>query len=444
MNSRKKRISILVMAFIAITCLITCGFVYVKKQQEKHEMLIRAAEGFAVSQKLGIAGEAVGAAKYDFRDSEREDIGVSSSIGQRFSVYVTDRAMMELSAPLSALIKRIDISKDGEHIFEGEPSQFADLYLANGTYDAEIYCDVDGKVTAEDGSELKMRGAEVFALRLELNIPTEFHLSRTEMVQGSAVAIIGTNVGGEVSATAPGVIDTINFTVDNKGNAQALLSSTFRCDPGTYECIVDCNGDKISLPFTVTEGKYSVQHLTISTSTAAATVGNNDAMADYNGMIAATNQIWTPERYYEDSFIMPVNGPITTEFGLYRYTNGSTNPSRHVGLDIAEDEGTPVLAAASGKVVVSRWVGTTGYSVCIDHGYGVRSYYYHMSALSVEVGDYVVQGQEIGKVGQTGYANGPHVHFNIMVGDNSINPWPVFEGTSGIFDLAKTEGKENG
>ncbi|MBR0451536.1 MAG: M23 family metallopeptidase [Oscillospiraceae bacterium] len=443
MSSRGKRISLIAIAFLAIVSLIACGFVYVKKQQERHEMLIRAASQFAVSQKVEIAGELFGTAKYNIK-AEEEDIAVSSEVGQRFPVTVTDRSMIDLTIPDSAEVTKIVMTKDGEKFFEGDLAGFLDGFLPNGTYDTEVYCDVNGKITAEDGSVLTMKGGEIFALRISVDIPTEFHLSRTEMVQGSGVAVIGTNVSGEVSATAPGVIDTINFTVDDKGYAQALLSSTFRCSPGEYECIVSYNGEKIVLPFTVTEGTYTVQHLTISTSTAAATVGNDEAMADYNGMIAATNLIWTPERYYEDNFIMPVNGPITTEFGLYRYTNGSSTPSRHVGLDIAEDEGTPVQAAASGIVVVSRWVGTTGYSVCIDHGYGVRSYYYHMSALTAEVGDFVEQGQEIGKVGQTGYASGPHVHFNIMVGDNSINPWPVFEGTSGIFDLAKTEVKSNG
>ena len=439
MTVRWKRISILLMTALAAVSLVACGFVYVKRQQEKHEMLIRAAEGFASTRKIEVAGATFPASRYEYRAAEHEDVKTSSDIGQRYPVEVTGRDMLIPVFPQASGLSKVTVSREGERLYEGDLDGLEDTFLPNGDYDAEFYCDVEGDATAEDGTSLRMVGTEIYALRLKVNIPSEFHLSRTEMVQGSAVAIIGTNIWGDVSATAPGVIDTINFTVDDIGNAQALLSSTFRCSPGTYECIVDWNGEKTVLPFTVTEGTYSVQHLTISSSTAAATVGNDNAMADYNGMIAETNLIWTPERYYEDSFIMPVNGPITTEFGLYRYTNGSSTPSRHVGIDIAEDEGTPVLAAASGVVAVSRWVGTTGYTVCIDHGYGVRSYYYHMSALTAEVGDYVEQGQEIGKVGQTGYANGPHVHFNIMVGDNSISPWPVFEGTSGIFDLAKKE-----
>ena len=438
---KRKTISLIVMAAITAVSLLACSFVYTKRLRDRNEMLAQAELSFVNSHQLGFAGNSYQPSRYDVTG---EELRVTGDLGERYYAPVTEREQMIPEVPSGTQVKEINLSREGEQIYKGNAEGYADLFVENGTYDLEFLCETAGNATASDGTELKLAGTLTYAFRVNVDIPSGFRLSRTEMVQGSAVAVIGTNITGEVSATAPGVIDVINFTVDEKGNALALLSSTFRCSPGTYECVVTWNGEETVLPFTVTEGTYEVQHLTISTSTAAATVGNNDAMADYNGMIADTNLIWTPARYYEDSFIMPVNGPITTEFGLYRYTNGSSNPSRHVGLDIAEDEGTPVLAAASGKVVVSRWVGTTGYTVCIDHGYGVRSYYYHMSALTAGLGDFVEQGQEIGKVGQTGYANGPHVHFNIMVGDNSINPWPVFDGTSGIFDLPREKEAENG
>ncbi|MBQ8996052.1 MAG: M23 family metallopeptidase [Oscillospiraceae bacterium] len=437
----KRSIRMILMATIALISVLSSGYIYLKRRQEKQEMLLSATEDFVNTQIIEFAGGSFEPSKYAIADTDI--VEVSSDLGQRYPVTVTDRDQLTGTAPQGAKIKQISMSKDGEVLYQGDLSGLADLLLENGEYDVEIYCDVSDKVQTTDGTVINLTGSEIYAFRLTLDIPSGFYLSRTEMIQGSAAAIIGTNITGEVSATAPGVLDEIHFTVDGKGNAQALLSSTFRCTPGDYECIVTWNGEETVLPFTITEGTYEKQYLTISSSTVSSTVGNDSAMADYNGMIAATNLIWTPERYYEDQFIMPVNGPITTQFGLYRYTNGSTSASRHVGIDIAEDEGVPVKAAASGVVVVSRWVGTTGYTVCIDHGYGVRSYYYHMSALTAGLGDFVEQGQEIGKVGMTGYANGPHVHFNIMVGDNSISPWPVLDGTSGIFDLKKTTGGTN-
>ncbi|MBQ2084849.1 MAG: M23 family metallopeptidase, partial [Oscillospiraceae bacterium] len=138
---------------------------------------------------------------------------------------------------------------------------------------------------------------------------------------------------------------------------------------------------------------------------------------------------------YDDCFTQPVGGTVTTEFGLFRYTNDDPVPTRHVGIDIANAEGTPVLAAASGYVIVAGYNGVSGYTVVMDHGLGVRTYYFHMSKLSVTEGDFAEEGSEIGQVGSTGYATGPHLHFNVMVHDNSIDPWATFTGTSGIFDL---------
>ena len=83
-----------------------------------------------------------------------------------------------------------------------------------------------------------------------------------------------------------------------------------------------------------------------------------------------------------------------------------------------------------GYVIVAGYNGVSGYTVVMDHGLGVRTYYFHMSKLSVAEGDFAEEGSEIGQVGSTGYATGPHLHFNVMVHDNSIDPWATFTGTS--------------
>ena len=432
---RRKLLTIGILAVCTALLMIACLSVFRQKQEARRQMMLEMAERFLNEQILVVGEQKSLPSSYAFSFSSDERLELNGGDGETVPIRLESSDPVRLSMPWPAQDTALTLTKDGQTVYSGDPEGLTEIRLENGTYEGDITCLVDTALTSADGTTVRVTGAESYTVLISVEIPTGFRLSRDEMIQGSAVAVIGTNIFGEVTGTCPGVMDDINFSVDGNGNALALLSTTFRCAPGTYECKVTWNGETTVLPFTVTEGTYEVQHLTISTSTAAATVGNSDAMADYNGMIAATNLIWTPERYYEDQFIMPVNGPITTEFGLYRYTNGSSTPSRHVGIDIAEDEGMPVAAAASGRVAVARWVGTTGYTVCIDHGYGVRSYYYHMSALSVGKDDFVVQGQEIGKVGQTGYANGPHVHFNIMVGDNSINPWPVIDGTSGIFDL---------
>lgn len=133
--------------------------------------------------------------------------------------------------------------------------------------------------------------------------------------------------------------------------------------------------------------------------------------------------------------MQPVQGRITTEFGLLRYTNGSKTPSGHSGVDIAAPRGTPVSAPAAGRVVFSEYLLNTGNTLVIEHGGGLKSYFYHMDSLTVKVGDILTKGQNVGTVGTTGYSTGPHLHYDVRIGSKSINPWNLINGTGGFFAL---------
>lgn len=94
----------------------------------------------------------------------------------------------------------------------------------------------------------------------------------------------------------------------------------------------------------------------------------------------------------------------------------------HYGTDFAADEGQEVRAAESGTVVQAGWNGAYGISVIIDHGDGVSTLYGHNSKLKVSEGDTVKAGQVIGLAGSTGWATGPHVHFEVRVNGTPQNP----------------------
>lgn len=94
----------------------------------------------------------------------------------------------------------------------------------------------------------------------------------------------------------------------------------------------------------------------------------------------------------------------------------------HKGVDWACSVGTTVHASRGGKVVSAGWNGSYGYSVLIDHGDGVKTRYAHMSKLSVSAGQYVDQGDAIGKSGNTGRSTGPHLHFEIIINGSPVDP----------------------
>lgn len=101
----------------------------------------------------------------------------------------------------------------------------------------------------------------------------------------------------------------------------------------------------------------------------------------------------------------------------------------HTGVDLAEAIGTPIYAAADGRVVSCGYSGGYGLSVKISHMYGFQTLYGHMSSLNISCGSYVRKGQVIGRVGATGRATGPHLHYEVRINDHPVNPMPYL--TSG-------------
>ena len=117
----------------------------------------------------------------------------------------------------------------------------------------------------------------------------------------------------------------------------------------------------------------------------------------------------------------PVSGEITSPYG-YRIHPIWGTTIYHSGIDIGVDEGTPVHAADGGVVVWSGWMGGYGYAVVIDHGNGLSTLYGHNSELAVDEGQSVAKGQVISYAGSTGNSTGPHVHFEVRVNGDPVDP----------------------
>lgn len=120
-------------------------------------------------------------------------------------------------------------------------------------------------------------------------------------------------------------------------------------------------------------------------------------------------------------FAPPALGPISGVFGAQRILNGRPM-APHSGLDIAAPRGDPVRAAADGTVVLVRDMVLTGKTVMIDHGLGLVTTYAHCDSVAVHAGEKVRRGREIGRVGASGRATGPHLHFGVSWLDRRLDP----------------------
>ena len=133
-----------------------------------------------------------------------------------------------------------------------------------------------------------------------------------------------------------------------------------------------------------------------------------------------------PTKTFADSSytpsIWPVMGHITDSFGE-RLDPFSGEGAFHTGVDVASDYGAPVRATADGVVTIAENHAGYGRLVVIDHGFGITTWYAHLSAFSAVVGSRIKRGEVVGYTGISGRSTGPHVHYEVRVNNAPVNPW---------------------
>lgn len=211
------------------------------------------------------------------------------------------------------------------------------------------------------------------------------------------------------------------------GRAVSFIPASYFTQPGDYSLTVisdELPGGSQTLPIQVAPKDFEVQQLTVDEDMANDTIFNDDASAEYREKIWPLKEIYDDAKYFDGPFIRPVEGGITTEFGMIRYVNGQPNP-RHDGVDIDAGLGTPIRAAQNGRVLFADFVKLTGNTIVIEHGCGLKSWYMHLDTIDVAPDDFVQTGDILGTVGATGFVTGPHLHFSASINGVYIDPFSL-------------------
>ncbi len=315
------------------------------------------------------------------------------------------------------------LSPTGEKVSAYEEAGVWEYIAAeNGEY---TYTVMAGKLKEEG----EAYGTYTYSGSLTIDVKPAIVISQTQAEQGDVITVSVTGMGELPMPTLEQDISFASFS--KKGNAYiAHIGVAHDAIPGEYPISVACGELNVSDIIYVGEREFGRQNMTISTTTVANTRGDED-IAEFNAAIIPLFDIADEEIYYEGLFIYPCdNLEKNTEYGIFRYTNGSTSATRHVGIDYDGEIGDNAYATNNGRVVFSDYLAVTGYTVVIEHGAGLKSYYYHLDELNCAVNDMVSTGDIIGYVGTTGYSTGAHLHFEMRIGREPIDPEKLFEGTS--------------
>ena len=198
----------------------------------------------------------------------------------------------------------------------------------------------------------------------------------------------------------------------------AIVGIPLTVKPGTQQ--VDVEGAPRS--FQVQPREYRAQHITLKNQRQVNP--NPSDLRRIERELAEQTEAYrhfSPNQPSNLLFDRPVDGPLSSPFGLRRFFNGEErNP--HSGLDFAAKTGTPIRAPAAGQVILVGDYFFNGKTVFVDHGQGLISMFCHLSAIDVKVGDSLARGDVLGKVGATGRATGPHLHWNVSLNDARVDP----------------------
>lgn len=204
-----------------------------------------------------------------------------------------------------------------------------------------------------------------------------------------------------------------------EGTYLGLLPVSVHHKPGPYEVLIfdETGREFFRSPIEIRSADFPRQNIRVGKAMRALRPIPGELEA-----IQSLKDTVTAERWWREPFLKPTPDCISSVFGVGRYHNGEPTGQYHKGLDQRSPKGRPIRATAAGTVQIARMFGLHGGTVGLDHGQGVTSIYIHMSQLSVRHGQRVEKGQILGRVGSTGFATGPHLHWQIYVHGVPVNP----------------------
>ena len=270
-----------------------------------------------------------------------------------------------------------------------------------------------------------------YVFTADISAPASFYLGEKEIQTGEFTVISATNVTDptKISFTSsPDIGYTPTFFLDN-GVAVALVPIRCELGAGDYNFTVKYGGVTDTLTLKVTQRSVRLFNYDVTAAILNST-RTEKTIADFKAATAEAASTASPTQLWEGLFAQPVqqkgayDGVITTGFGHQRKILANGEIYIHEGVDYITSSGSSVFAANNGKVLFAGYTELGGNTVVIEHGYGLKSWYSHLSEIKVAVGDTVAKADVIGIAGSTGFTKQTGVHAGATVFDVPVSPYP--------------------
>jgi murein DD-endopeptidase MepM/ murein hydrolase activator NlpD len=232
--------------------------------------------------------------------------------------------------------------------------------------------------------------------------------------------------GGWVKGTVPS--GTRTLTLDGKPVAIAPDGSFFAgfdrdAGPSAILVATSRQGEQVTRPLVISKRAWAIENVNIARRQSGPSEAFLALRRPELAQIEAARTRQTDAMGWRQDFIWPVKARISGRFGSQRVYRGEPG-AYHSGLDLAGGAGTAFVAPADGVVILAadRPFTLEGNLLMIDHGMGLNSAFLHCSTILVHEGDHVKQGQVIARIGATGRATGPHLHWSVKWNDSRLDP----------------------
>lgn len=313
------------------------------------------------------------------------------------------------------------LQQDGAEVWTGSAEDLARyVFTDNGSYLVRLDCE---KLPEEKLGTGCLSYQFAFDIVLEPTMST----STQWVTPGGILSIQLSQMDSRLQPVLTCEAGSASFVQTSPGIMVAHIPIGLGATPGGYVVTITA-GDYIwAVSMRVLETEYEAVDPAL----------NIGALPDeeFEAAIAPLYATADETQYWSGRFQTPAAGEFGAGFGAL-LQQSRTSTIQHPGVDIIGPLGSAVKAPNNGRVVFAGYLNSTGNTLVIEHGDGLKSYLYHLGSLTVAVDDMVETGQQVGTLGSSGNTETPHLHYEVRYGERILDPIPLLNGSSSLFSFA--------